>query len=290
MKIRDLGATGLRTSIVGFGAGALGEVDDAAAEKLVRAALDLGITLIDTARSYGSSEERLGRFLGEDRKRVVLSTKGGYGVEGAEDWTHDCVRLGVERALRTLRTDVIDLFHLHSCPREVLERGDVIRALEEAKRDGKIRVAAYSGENEALEWATASGRFGSVQTSVNIVDQRSLDASIPAAARAGVGVIAKRPLANAVWRFSERPFAPDMAEYWTRFRELRLETRDDWQDVAARFAAHAPGVASILVGTRSVEHLEASVAAAARGPLPADVLEPLQRVFAERGSDWRGLI
>ena len=114
---------------------------------------------IDTAPSYGLSEERIGRHLGSRRHEYVLSTKLGYGVAGIEDWTGPCITAGIEQALRLMRTDHIDIAHLHSCPRGTLERGDVIEALEQAKAAGKIRAMAYSGENDDLAYALATGRF-----------------------------------------------------------------------------------------------------------------------------------
>src|SRR5262252_823905 len=102
MEMRDFGTTGLRVSAVGFGAASLGDsaLGEREAEALLRGALDEGITLVDTARSYGASEERLGRWLGAERRNVVLSTKGGYGVEGLPDWTGDAVARGIDDALR----------------------------------------------------------------------------------------------------------------------------------------------------------------------------------------------
>ena len=85
---RPFGATGLTVSAIGLGAGQVGErdVDGARAERLLRGAFDLGVTLVDTALSYGSSEERIGRHLADRRDVFVLSSKGGSGVDGHEDW------------------------------------------------------------------------------------------------------------------------------------------------------------------------------------------------------------
>lgn len=174
MKRRALGTTGIEVSVLGLGAGPVGDVarlDDAAADALVGAALDHGITLFDTAPSYGASEERLGRALGPRRHGVVLATKGGYGVPGVPDWTGEVIRLGIDAALARLRTDVIDVFLLHSCDVPTLERDDILLQLELAKGAGKIRAAGYSGENEALAWAIASQRFGVVECSVNPFDR-----------------------------------------------------------------------------------------------------------------------
>ncbi len=279
-------------SRVGLGAGRIGgpDVDDAAVDRLVGAALDAGVTLLDTARSYGDSEERLGRVLagGGRRARVVLSTKVGYGVPGVPDWTGRCIELGVDAALGRLRTDWIDLVHLHSCPLEVLERGEVVQALARAVAAGKVGRAAYSGEGDALLWAVRSGAFGAVQCSVSVVDQAVLDGAVAEAAARGLVVLAKRPLGNAPWRFAARPPEPDLAEAWDRYRAMGLAAD---ADTFTRFAAFAPGVTSILVGTASVDHLRAAAAAVAKGPLDPRVLEELRAAHASAGgATWPGRI
>src|SRR5438445_12981722 len=108
---------GLSLSKVGLAAGRIGgpETSDADVDRLVGGALDAGVTLIDTARSYGLSEERLGRALAGRRERVVLSTKVGYGVPGVPDWTPRCITEGVAAAPTRLRPDLPDIVPLPSC-------------------------------------------------------------------------------------------------------------------------------------------------------------------------------
>src|SRR5262249_27771594 len=157
-------------------------------------------------------------------------------------WTAEVITAGIEGALKRMRTDRIDIFHLHSCPLATLLRGDVIDALDAAVRAGKIRVAAYSGDCEPLAWAVRSGRFGAIQSSVNLCDQRVIEEALPGASPAGIGVIAKRPLANAPWRFSERPREEDVALYWERFAAMGLHRGElPWDEIALRFAAFQPG-------------------------------------------------
>jgi aryl-alcohol dehydrogenase-like predicted oxidoreductase len=292
VKARPLGATGLEVSPVGLGAGQLGDdlLDEADAARLVHAAVDLGITLVDTARSYGASEERLGRHLGPRRRRVVLSTKLGYGVAGVPDWTLACVRAGVDAALARLGTDWIDVVHLHSCPRAVLERGEVVEALAGAVRAGKVRVAAYSGDGDALAWAVRSGAFGAVQCSLSVADQAVLGATLAEARARGLGVLVKRPLANAAWRHQARPAAPDVAAYWERLGAMVLP--DDGLDPAERslrFVLSQPGVHAALVGSANVQHLARAVAWAGRGPLPIDAVARLRGAFtaAAAAPPWR---
>jgi aryl-alcohol dehydrogenase-like predicted oxidoreductase len=290
---RPFGNTGLTVSALGLGAGRIGgdEIEEAEVGRLLGAALDAGITLFDTARSYGRSEERIGRHLAHRREEIVISTKGGYGIPGHADWTGPCITAGIDAALSRLRTDRIDIFHLHSCPIETLTRGEVIDALEQAARAGKIQVAAYSGDAAPLAWAVRSGRFASVETSVNLCDQRVIDADLPIAAERGLGVIGKRPLANAAWRFAERPVGDYAEVYWERLRAMGIEPGDlAWDELALRFAAFQPGVSASIVGTASVEHLRKNAAQIARGPLPPATAQAIREAFRDHDRDWFGQV
>ncbi|HWM85740.1 MAG TPA: aldo/keto reductase [Kofleriaceae bacterium] len=290
---RPLGATGLKVSAVALGAGRIGgpEMGQADVDRLVGAALDAGINLIDTARSYGDSEERLGSALASRRERVLLSTKVGYGVDGIADWTGACVEAGVDAALGRLCTDRIDIAHLHSCGLDLLERGDVVEALRRAVEAGKVRVAAYSGEGEALLWAIRSGAFGAVQCSVSVVDQGVLGGAMAEARRHGVGVLAKRALGNAPWRFADRPSEPDVAEAWDRWQALALDAGGmEWPELFTRFAAFAPGVSAVLIGTASEGHLRAAIEAVGNGPLGPARVGALRAAYAGVGAGWAGRV
>jgi aryl-alcohol dehydrogenase-like predicted oxidoreductase len=292
------GDTGLTVSRLGLGCGGLGEsrVSDADAERLVLGALDLGVTFFDAARSYGSAEERLGRLLGSRHDDVVLSTKGGYGASDTEDWTPAAITRGIDEACARLRTGHIDVFHLHSCPVDVLRRDGLLEALGRARDAGKIRVAAYSGDNEGLAWAVgAEGRaapfFGAVQCSVNVFDQHALRESVPRAAARGMGVVAKRPLGNAPWRFVDRPAGLDAELTWERMHALAVDPAPlAWDELALRFAAFAPGVACAVVGTTSLEHLRAAAAHTAKGALPDEVAARVAARYAAVGGAWAGRI
>lgn len=290
---RKFGATGLETSALGFGAGHIGgaEQDPHEVERLLETAFELGITLFDTAPGYGASEERLGRFLRGKRDAVQLSTKGGYGVPGVPDWTGEVIHRGVDQALARLGVEQLDVFHLHSCPIETLEREDVLRALEDVRRAGKVWVAAYSGENEALSRAIELEVFGSIQCSVNVCDQRALEVQLPRAAKRALGVIAKRPLANAPWRFAHEPHGDYAHPYWQRMRQMGLELGpDEALDTFLRFSAFAPGVHVAIAGTGSVEHLRALARAIERGPLPQETVSALREKFTANDSGWIGQI
>lgn len=293
MELRPLGATGVFVSPLGLGAGRIGgpETADADVDRLVGSALDAGVTLLDTARSYGLSEERLGRALAGRRERAVLSTKVGYGVPGLADWTGACVAAGVDAALARLCTDHIDVVHLHSCGLEVLERGEVVEALRRAVAAGKVRVAAYAGEGEALGWAVRSGAFGAVQCSVSAVDQAALGGEVAEAQARGLGVLGKRALGNAPWRFQARPTEPDVALAWDRFRALGLDAGGlPWPETFVRFAAFAPGVSAVLVGTASPSHLAEVAAAVEKGPLEPGRQAAFRAAWDGAGRSWGGRV
>lgn len=288
---RSFGKTDIFVSALGFGAGHIGapEMTEDYAGTLVNRAVDRGINFIDTARGYGLSEERIGRHLSWRRHEIVISTKGGYGLAEVADWSGECITRGVEEALQRMRTDWIDIFHLHSCPLETLQREDILRALEDAVQSGKVRIAGYSGEGLPLTWAVESNRFGAIETSVNMCDQRVLDKQIPAAR--DLGVIAKRPLANAPWRFTDRPVGHYAEMYWERFRKMNIDPAEfPWDELALRFAAFCTGVSTAIVGTASIDNLERNIALANRGPLSEELVSQIRDAFQRHDHDWEGQI
>jgi aryl-alcohol dehydrogenase-like predicted oxidoreductase len=293
MILRQLGGSSLSVSALGFGAGHIDTTDlnEKDTQDLLDTALGLGINFFDTARGYGASEERLGRWLPPHRDRVVLSTKVGYDVPGHQDWTAGAITGGIDRALKVLNTDVIDVVFLHSCPLSVLQQGEVIDALLASRDAGKIRVPGYSGENAELAWAADAGVFGALQTSVNLADQHSLRHMLPRAREHHLGVVAKRPLANAAWRHTHRPTGIYGETYWDRLQHMGLHPTDgDWAGTALRFSAFAPAASTAIVGTSNKRNLVAAAAAINKGPLPASERERWEQAFAPHDEEWAGEI
>ena len=293
METRKFGNTGLEVTSLGFGALHIGSdrVDDTAAGKMLNEVLDLGINLIDTARAYGQSERRIGDYLSQRRKEFILSTKVGYDVQWKPDWTYDAVVGGIDQALVLMKTDYIDIVHLHSCSLDILERGDVIRGLEKQKQEGKVRFIAYSGENEALSFVISTGRFDSIQASVNICDQRIIDDHLPLAIKQGLGVIAKRPVANAPWRYSSPPIGHNSTEYWHRLKKMQLDNRGmAWTELALRFSAFTEGVSTCIAGTSDSKHLRDNIHALEKGPLDPEMVSQIRSTFKDNDDGWIGLI
>ena len=296
MALRQFGNTGLQVSTIGFGAMHFDGADsEAEVGNLLNGVLDAGVNLIDTARGYGRSEARIGKHLAHRRGEFVLSTKFGYGVDGVADWTAECITQGVERALGLMRTDHIDIGHLHSCPLHVLQRGEVTQALADCVQAGKLRVAAYSGENAELAHALADGRFGSVQCSLSLVDLANTEAL---KAVNGHGVLVKRALCGMAWQRESRPNDHCEGAYFDRWQALQLDKRlpdigMDWAELSLRFAAFQPAVCSVLLGTKRLSNLKSAIDAVDKGALPTALQEKIHAAWRESsggGANWPGIV
>lgn len=292
MEHRKLGNTGLDVSLLGFGGAEIGGkgVDGATVERLLNAALDAGLNTIDTAECYGDSEEKIGKAVAGRRDEFHLFTKCGHtsGLEG-EDWDPDMLARSIDRSLQRLRTDRVDLIQLHTCGEEELRRGDVIDVLIRAREAGKTRFIGYSGDNEPANVAVASGAFDTLQTTINIADQRGLDQWVEEAAEKGMGIIAKRPIANAAWKqnFKEGDYG---YEYIERLEGLDYPFLKESDDVATalRFTATVPGVDTMIVGTQNPERWAQNADLLTKGNLSAEEFEAIRDRWRSVGGDWVG--
>ncbi|NNM53261.1 MAG: aldo/keto reductase [Spirochaetales bacterium] len=290
MEYRSTGRTGIELSALGFGAGHIGASDRSEKEvnALLGHLLDQGVTFWDTARGYGLSEERIGKFLHGQRQKAVLCTKVGYGVEGIPDWTYDCVVRGVERALGVLKSDYLDIVLLHTCPASTLERYDVVHALLNVKQRGLVRAIGYSGDNDDLAFALGLADLDVFEGSVNLFDQDKIPL-LPQVKADGRGFIAKRPLGNAPWRFDQRPVGNYAETYWERMTTMGLLNEKGFQrgNTALRFAAFTPGVTSAIAGTGNQAHFDEQLAWLNDGPLAPAEYEHYRDLFRTHGRDWR---
>ena len=287
LEQRRLGRTDMVASVLGFGGSEIGyeRVSARAVAQLLHGALDAGLNVIDTAECYDESESLIGRAVGSRRREFHLFTKCGHGQGwGRADWRPPALLASIERSLKRLATDHVDLVQLHSCSLEHLRKGDAIAALERARERGFTRYVGYSGDGEAARYAVECGRFDALQTSVSVADQEAIDVTLPLAAKRGVGVIAKRPLANAVWRYARKPAEPYYQTYWTRLRALGPELLgegDDAGGTALRFTLAVPGVHTAIVGTTRPERWHANAALLRAGALPADEYARIRARWAE---------
>jgi len=205
MKLRELGRTGNKVSEVGFGAwaigGSWGAVQDSDSIAALDAALDAGVTFIDTADVYGDgrSESLIGRVLKERRDRVFVATKMGRRAKPhvADAYNRENFTAYVERSLKNLRVEALDLVQLHSPPPDVLYRPEVFGILDDLKAAGKIRHYGVSivRVEEAIKAVEYPG-VETVQMIFNIFRRRPVDLVFRLARERGVGIIVRVPLAS----------------------------------------------------------------------------------------------
>ncbi|BDU77951.1 aldo/keto reductase [Mesoterricola sediminis] len=299
------GRTGLRVSRLAFGAGPIGYLgaDADRAAEVLGFLLDQGVNVIDTAAAYLGSEELIGGAVAHRRGDFVLLSKCGRKLPDVpgEDWSADVVTRTVDRSLRRLRTDHLDVMLLHTCPLEVLKAGEALGALLRAKEAGKIRFAGYSGDNAAAAYAAELPGVDVLMCSANLVDQANLETALPAAARGGQGVILKRTVANACWKpleAQEGIYRDYVKPYVDRFKAMGLDPEDlggqgpdPWPELALRFSLALAGPHVLSIGTTRRESAEANLRILARGPLPAPAVARIREAFARaRGTaDWPGL-
>lgn len=296
MEKRRLGKTDMRVSVLGFGGSEIGygQASVETVERLLGSALDAGLNVIDTAECYVTSEELIGRAVSHRRADYYLFTKCGHAAGIAlPDWDARLLEQSIERSLRRLQTDHLDLLQLHSCSEEVLRRGDVIEVLRRAREAGRTRYIGYSGDGRAALYAVECGAFDTLQTSVNIADQESLTLTLPAARERGLGVIAKRPIANAVWKNKTRPDDAYVQPYWDRLQKLDYEfLRGRMAEAVAtalRFTLSVPGVHTAIVGTEKPERWRQNAESLGAGALDAAGFAAIRARWTERaGADWAG--
>ena len=174
MEQRKLGRTDIVASVLGFGGSEIGYqgVSARTVARLLGGALDAGLNVIDTAECYDNSESLIGKAIGDRRREVRLFTKCGHaGGWSSADWRRPALLASIERSLRRLATDHLDLIQLHSCSLGELRKGEAVEALERARERGFTRYIGYSGDGEAARFAVECGRFDTLQTSVSIADQ-----------------------------------------------------------------------------------------------------------------------
>jgi len=294
MQIRNLGGSGLRVSAVGLGCNNFGQrIDLEASRKVIHRAIDLGITLFDTADIYsdmGGSETVLGNVLGDRRKDVVLATK--YSKAMSNDGTKQgasrrYIMNAVEASLKRLKTDYIDLYQQHDYdPLTPIE--ETLRALDDLVREGKVR---YIGNSNFPAWRVAEaehvaramnvGRFISCQDEYSLVVREIEKDLLPAAQEYRLGLLPFFPLASGLLtgKYKRGAAAPNDTRFGKvpRLRERYVTPRNEdiveklqsyaqsrghtMLELAFSWLASRPQVASVIAGATRVEQVEQNVKA-----------------------------
>jgi len=306
MEHRILGKTGLSVSVLGFGSAPIGflKTDESAASKLLNGLLDSGINVIDTAAMYQGAEELIGRAIGHRRGDFVLVSKCGTKVQefDASPFSPDLIAFTVDRALKRLQTDALDVMLLHSCDLKMLERGDALGALVKLRDAGKIKHVGYSGDNDAAEYAVTLADISVLETSISIADQHNIDVALAAAAARNVGVIAKRPIANAAWKEISQQvglYKSYAKTYTDRLAAMKIDPaalgfagplEESWPELALRFTLSQPGVHTAIIGTTKEINAKKNIDYAAKGPLPEETICEIRSAFGDADPEgkWTG--
>jgi aryl-alcohol dehydrogenase-like predicted oxidoreductase len=290
------GKTGLQVSVLGYGAApaAFLAAEQAKLADTIGFMLDSGVNFIDTATMYPGSEAFIGQHLSHRREDFVLVSKVGatkIPESTGIAWSEQLITDSIDRALKLMKTDRVDVMLLHSCDLATLKKGDAMAALLKARDAGKIKFAGYSGDNEAATYAATLPEVAVIETSINLFDQVNIDGLLPTAREEDVGIIAKRPIANACWRDPatyQGIYKNYIKPYRERFEAMKLNPADfgfsgdegkAWAELALRFTLSQPGVHTAIIGTTSRENAAANIAYAANGPLPSDVVEKIRHAF-----------
>jgi aryl-alcohol dehydrogenase-like predicted oxidoreductase len=299
IEYRVLGKTGLRVSTLGFGGSEVGyqAVAQKTVDKILNTALDAGINVIDTAECYADGEALIGKAISKRRAEFVLMTKCGHAPTGSgalPDWDPAMLARSIERSLKNLRTDHVDVMQFHSPTLATLKDGRVIEVLHKARERGQARFVGCSADADEAVYAVECGAFDTLQISLSIADQEAIDRVIPKAAARGMGVIVKRPIANAAWRHGKRPPADWYTRpYWDRLQKLDYDFVhrgvEEAVAIALRFTLGTAGVTTAIVGTTRPERVAQNIAHANAGPLPPAEYEAIRaRWRSVAPSDWTG--
>ena len=291
---RTLGRTQADVTILGYGAmelrgGPRGpEIDDDTAGRLLNAVLDGGINLIDTSPDYGRSEELIGTHVGHRRDEFFLASKCGCPMETPADvpppYPHDFspanVRANVERSLRRLRTDRLDLVQVHLSPSaEQLRDDQTVETLQELQKEGKVRFIGMSGILPNLPGQIAMDVFDAFQIPYSAV-QRDHEELITAAAATGAGTLIRGGAARGApseeknWQTGPLSQPAGLGQRnWTAAGIADLLTGSGMtpMEFVLRFTLSHPHLSTTIVGTANPGHLQGNIAIAEKGPLPADL-------------------
>ena len=296
---RTLGRTGLEVTSLGFGAMELrGQptgppLSDQNAGRLLNSVLDEGINFIDTSIDYGRSEELIGTFIAHRRAEYTLATKCGCVPDAPQGSQHvhtaDNIRNGVEHSLRTLRTEHLDLVQFHrSLNRDAFDVEGALSELLALRDEGKVRYIGVSAVLPTLDEQIDMGVFDAFQIPYSAL-QREHEDVITRASDAGMGIIIRGGVARG---------APDDWEGRRYYMVSSQTMRDHWERAdlddlldgmgrtafMLRFTVSHPDLDTTIVGTSSVEHLRDNLAAAAKGPLPPDILAEAKRRLTAAGA------
>jgi aryl-alcohol dehydrogenase-like predicted oxidoreductase len=291
MQYRAFGNTGLKVSEVGLGAGNIGYVSQAQAEQVLNMAIDMGVTLIDTAASYLDSEARIGKYLSHRKEEFVIATKcGTYEtfVDGERqtraDYTPDGVLRTIDGSRGRLKTDVLDIVQFHHLPADREVWKGAFEALLEAKSRGWTRFVGVSEDGQAAMDAATQWPLDSEEFTYNVFVQDPAADLMPLLRERKMGTIIKGPIAHGIYKRADRPEGVGARKIWDRarqsqFKDLVADSGMPLVEFILRFTLSNPDVCTAIVGTTRPDHLQANVRVSDGGKLPDEICERAKRLF-----------
>lgn len=261
-------------SFIGFGALSIGRdwgygndtkrPQEKEAGEVLHEVLDMGINLVDTASAYHKSEERIGRFISNRREEYVLSSKCGEHNNEPDtyyDFSYDAVKQSIDDSLTKLNTDYIDIMHIHFGPEpeKVIEEGETLQAMKDARREGKIGSLGASIDGELTKKLIESGYFDVIQMEYNLLNRKN-EQNIKLASEKGMGVLIRGGLAKGKLT-SKGSSLPDekRTDQLTKLQELVDGDAKLLQALSLQFLYKEKGISSILLGTKNMNHLKESI-------------------------------
>jgi L-galactose dehydrogenase len=303
MEYVTLGRTGLQVSVLGLGGGGhsrLGQQTGASEDEstaLVRRALALGVTFIDTAEAYGTEAIVGAALQGTRREDVVLSTKKSMSVEGRPITAAE-LSSGLDASLKRLRTDYVDIYHLHGVRAEQYDHAvaELVPAMHKLREAGKLRflgiteVFSVDTGHQMLSRAVRDDHWDVVMVGFNILNQSARERVLAETRRRGIGVLCMFAVRDALSRPDKLretigelvrqdlidPGALDAQDPLGFVRSAA----ESLPDAAYRFCRAEPGIDVVLSGTGNIQHLEENIASILRPPLPDDIRRHLVDLFA----------
>lgn len=284
----NVSSIGLGTVEIGlpYGIGVKNLPTDAEAERILKSAVEMGITYIDTARGYGVAEERIGKFGISYLPGVIVGTKCAQFLEQGEDprgqKLEQRIRREVEESLRRLRVDSLALLQLHGGSKEQIERGELTDIVRRLIKEGKVQHAGIATRGtSAPAAAIKSDFFATIQTAYSILDQRMSSSILPQTEANNIGIINRSVLLKGALTPAAEQLPPELAplkKNVARAAQIAAGLGLDLPTLALRFVLSNKAVSVALIGTVTPSHLESALAAAKAGPLPEDVLSELYKL------------
>ncbi len=312
MKYRDLGNTGLKVSEIGFGAWGLGgtnngaiaygKTDDDQSINALQYAYQQGVNFYDTSNLYGMghSEKIIGRAFKGLRHKVIIATKGGIlNTEGEQDFTETHLRSALEQSLIRIQSDYIDLYQLHSPPKNIFEKNSSLKhCLESFIKEGKVRSIAVScrSPQDAID-LIKTYKIKAVQVNLSLIDMRAIECNlIEICKKHGASIIARTPLCFGflTGRYSsDSKF--DLGDHRSRWKKKQI---DQWTSLATifsntiksggpqsatqkalRFCLSFPEVATVIPGMLTCEQVTENIKASTLGPLQMKEIESVKEIY-----------